>query len=253
MIKRSLSTIVNAGLLLLLVSMFLLPVAMVHVASDMLSVPSSVAGVQAENSRITVLPNFFDFNEHVTFNPQDNGFGYADRLEITSFRSQLATYHKLYTVYNRSDEAVTVRGVIGEKPEPSVAYKRLVITLAQNGRAHDAVVVDDVDQGEISLVVSDASILENTTEVMIGNSVLPVLSSEGKVFTTDPLGQPVAGQTQIYRSGVLIDDGKVYRSRTGDVTLEPGESLSVNVYITGKSDVDSQPVSIPFILTTVEE
>jgi hypothetical protein len=115
------------------------------------------------------------------------------------------------------------------------------------------VVVDDVNEGDISMIISDATVLEDTTEVIIGNSVVPVLSANGKMVTTDPLTQSVLSQTPIYRDGVLIDDGKVYRSRTGDVVLQPGESLSVNVYVTGKPDVDSQTVTIPFILTTVEE
>ena len=253
MIKRFVATVVNAGLLFLLVSMFMLPVALVYVASDTLTTPATVAGAKKTSSEITVLPNFFDFSEHVTFNLEPTANGFFDSLEATSFRSQLATYHKLYTVINRSDRAVTVRGVIAEKPEPSVAYQRLIITLAKNGQAHSALTVKNATQGDISMIVSDESVLEETDTLIIGDRVISVLNANGKMATVDPLDQEIIAGTAVYRNGVLVSDGKVYQSRTGDVYLEPGESLSVNMFITGRTDVDTQAVTIPFVITTIQD
>ena len=103
------------------------------------------------------------------------------------------------------------------------------------------------------MIVSDESVLEETDTLIIGDRVISVLNANGKMATVDPLDQEIIAGTAVYRNGVLVSDGKVYQSRTGDVYLEPGESLSVNMFITGRTDVDTQAVTIPFVITTIQD
>lgn len=251
MIKTPFKLVLNTILLSLLVGMLVLPVALVHVVTGTAHVPATVAGAQKTNENLIVLPNFFDFSDHVSFSPEYVGYGYKDVLTLTSFRSQVATYHKLYTVYNRSADPITVRGVLGEKPSPETVFDSLVITMAKSGQEHSTKLARPAVEGDVSLIATDASVAEGADYVVIEKMELPVLSVTGRFIATDPLPKSLAQGDVVYRSGIFVADGKVYRSRTPDVVIAPGESITVNAVVVGKADVETGTVTIPFFILGV--
>lgn len=251
MIKQPIRILLNTFLVLLFSGMLILPVVLVHVVTGVAHVPASVAGAQHQASDLVVLPNFFDFGDHVKFDPSYNAIGYQDNVTLTVFRSQIATYHKLYTVHNRAADTIVVRGVLGAKPESSSVYDSLIVTLAKTGEVHSTTVAKQAQVGDVSLTATDANVAQNVDTLIVGMTEIPVLSVSGRFISTDPLAQGFDEGMPIYRAGIFILDGKVYRSRTNDVVLEPGESVTVNTVVMGKKDVETQTITVPLFINVV--
>jgi hypothetical protein len=237
----------NSFLMIVLLGMILLPPALTHLLATAAHTTPSVAGAQANSGDFIVLPNFFDFNTHVRFDPVTTQFGYQDTLELTVFRNQVATYHKLYTVINRSNHPITIQGVITDEPSPPLTYERLVVTLARSNEIHESQLAGSALVGDIQLQVIDTSIAQGTNSVVIGDREVPVIAATDHTLITDPLSETWEAGTPVYREGILVTEGQVIRSRTAGVTLNPEESAVVTMVVTGK-EVENQPIMVPFVI-----
>lgn len=253
MIKKPISLIVNAFLMVVLMGMVLLPPALTHLVATTIHTSPTVAGAEAAAGDFIVLPNFFDFGSHVTFNPVSSSAGYQDTLQLTAFRNQVATYHKLYTVINRANHSIRVRGMVASEPEPSHAYERVLITMVRPDDVHESQFAAAASEGDVHIVVKDGAVANDTDHLLVGLTRLPILAVLDDTIMTDPLGSAYAVDTVVHRGGIAITPEGIIRSRTTDIVLNPGESVHINVVVTGRNNVESQTFTVPLVIVPVAE
>lgn len=127
---KQLRFLLNPLLLIILLGILTIP----FVVSESVVQPTKDAGIVAgfrtiTNKDLTIYPNFSDFDGYVTFTPSQiiNG-RFSDQLTLTSFRGQIAIYHRLYTIFNDSNSPVALRLVLNQPPLSS-SFGSLILSL----------------------------------------------------------------------------------------------------------------------------
>lgn len=128
--KHTVNTLLITFLLILLVA----PVSISHllVSSDVTI--GTVAGTRTAavtKEDLAVIPNISDFNGNVSFDPQGLKDGvYRDTVTLTVYPRHVASYHRLYRLYNNSEVPVRLKLEAGETRGETYAYQNLEASLS---------------------------------------------------------------------------------------------------------------------------
>lgn len=101
----------NFSLLLILLGLLVFPSL---VGQSLLGKPSErglVAGIETVSlNRVSILPNLFDFNGYARFiHLVKNTTSYQDKLVLTVFAGQIASYRNLYSIYNTNNSSILLK------------------------------------------------------------------------------------------------------------------------------------------------
>lgn len=248
--RRSFSFILNTGLVLVLVGMLTAPIIFQWALTDITTSNGEVAGVQSKLDDFVVLPNFFDFGKHVSFNPSQNGEIYKDVLELTVFSGQKATYHTLYTVFNKTNESITLELVSGVV-ESSGPFDSIVLSMMPAGYEHMTNLTQSAVEGDVVLLVDESDMVQITESVVVGTVSIPVLVYDAGSIITNPLTAAFEADTPVYPGAILSKGSSAIRSRTDLVQVAPGESAVINAVVSGAVQADGGTVKIPLYLRRV--
>lgn len=246
--KAPLSFIVNALLIGVLAFMFILPVSMAHVLTQMTQTGSSVAGVATEGGDFVVLPNFFDFGEHASFTSEQHGNMFKDTLNLTSFKGKLAAYHTLYTIYNKRNNALTLELVLEDLPHPVEGYRMLVASLASADTIHNTTLLAPARVGDIALTVEDSSVGMGVHAVVIDGEMIIVRALEEGKLLVDPLTRSFEQGSSIFRANLVIADGKLVGANMTPITIPSHASATMNIVIIGRNDTETAPITLPLLM-----
>lgn len=184
--------LINPLLLIFLVSILTIPFVLSETVVQPVKDLGSVAGfTTVTNKDLAIYPNFSDFDGYVSFVPSRiiNG-RYSDQLTLTSFRGQIAIYHRLYTVFNDSDSFIALRLALSQLPL-TISFDKFVLSL-HLGNEPACIGVEDVchlqevfvQDGEILNMESQTVMLAPGAEAQITATVVGLADS---VISTAPV------------------------------------------------------------------
>ena len=253
MIKALLSLLINSTLLLLFIGLLALPS---YVTGFLVINPSSldlgsVAGVKTvTRDDFSVFPNLTDFNDYVSFDPQGLIEGrYQDKLTVTVFRNQIATYNTLYTIYNDSDHDLKFQLAIDEVPLTDSSFQKLIITLQSGQKAHQTRLLQEEKQGATLLEVASAETLRDSAQVIVGDEVVKVLARSGSSLVTTPLRQDHSAGESVYPEAVVVRRGELLLNQSQSIRLGPNQKATVNLVIVGDPNLGLSLRQIPLRLS----
>jgi len=244
------SLTINSLLIAVLVGMFMLPLSTVHVLTQSSQTDAQVAGAEHTAGDFVVLPNFFDFGEHATFNPAQSGNSFSDSLTVTAFKSQVATYHTVYTLLNRTASPLEVEALLTDIPEPTAPYSMFILSVAPEGIAHTTVLNEQTEIGSVHLTVDDPSIASGVRYVVVDNEAIQVRAVEGNNLLIDPTDKVFKQGTAVHRAGLLVKDGAMIWSNTTSTTLPANGSGTVNAVVVGQPDIETSSITAPLFIHT---
>lgn len=127
---KNLRFLLNPLLLIILVGILTIPFAISGGIIQPVKDLGRVAGFRTvTNKDLAIYPNYTSFDGYVSFAPSPiiNG-RYIDKLTLTSFRGQIAIYHRLYTIYNDADLPIILRLSLYQPPLTS-SFNNLILDL----------------------------------------------------------------------------------------------------------------------------
>lgn len=244
------SLAINSLLVAVLVGMFMLPLGTVHVLTQSAHTDAQVAGAEHTAGDFVVLPNFFDFGEHATFNPMQSGNSFSDSLTVTAFKNQVATYHTVYTLLNRTASPLEIEALLTDIPEPTAPYSMFILSVTPEGIAHTTILNEQAEIGSVHLTVDDPSVAADVRYVIVDNEPVQVRAIEANKLLIDPTDKIFKQGTVVHRAGLLVRDGAMVWSNTTSTVLPANGSGTVNVVVVGRPDIETSSITAPLFIHT---
>jgi len=242
------SLVVNSLLIAVLAGMFMLPLGTVHVLTQSAQTDAQVAGAEHTAGDFVVLPNFFDFGTHATFNPSQSGNTFSDSLTVTAFKSQVATYHTMYTILNRTATPLSVEVLLTDIPEPTEPYSMFILSIAAEGVSHTTTLSEQAEIGSVHVTVDDPSVASGVRYIVVDNEPIMVRAIEGNKLLIDPTTKAFQQGSAVHRAGLLVRDGAMVWANTTDVILPGNSSGTINVAVIGQTDIETSSITAPIFI-----
>lgn len=244
----ALSLAINSLLIGMLVGMLVLPLGVVHVLTQASQTDAQVAGAEHTAGDFVVLPNFFDFGTHATFDPVQSGNSFSDSLTVTAFKGQVATYHTVYTVINRTTAPLTIEVLLTDVPEPTEPYAMFILSIAPEGISHTTTLSEQAGVGSLHLTVEDPSVAAGVRYVVIDGEPVLVRALEGNKLLIDPTTKEFKQGAAVHRTGLLVRDGAVVWANTTNTLLEANGTATVNAVVIGQTNVETSSITAPIFM-----
>ena len=192
---KTLRFLLNPLLLIFLVGILTIPFVLSEAVIQPTKDLGSVAGfATVTNKDLAIYPNFSDFDGYVSFAPSRIVNGrYSDQLTLTSFRGQIAIYHRLYTIFNDSDSFIVLRLALNQLPL-TISFDKFILSLHLEGES----------------ACIDAENICHLQEVFVQNG--EILNREGQIIMLAP-----GAEAQITATIVGLPD---YSVSTSSVALD---------------------------------
>lgn len=232
--------IVNGLLVTVFLGILVIPIIGSHVLISYAPVVAEgdVAGVQQiDASVVNILPNLRDFNEYVAYHPTqvENG-RYSDRMQVTVFQRQKATYQGVYSIYNMSEDQTLTLDVVSTKVDyDEVLFDQIVISLADG--AHSFPLENELEAGTTFIPLEGVGLFKEKEYALVGREIVEVVAVTAEGIVTVPLKESHKAGETVYPQSIVITPQQMRYPKTSQVTLLPGERTQMHIEVFGTANV----------------